>query len=74
MNSFKLFETVALERDVANEGLRAGDVGTVVELLDGEAVIVEFMTAAGDTRAVLTLATTDVRKVRPHEMLAVREP
>ncbi len=72
MSEFKLLEVVALQRDVPEHELRAGDVGTVVELPDSEALIVEFMEASGSTRAVLMLATADVRKIRPREMLAVR--
>jgi hypothetical protein len=72
MSTLELFDLVALERDVADKNLLAGDVGTVVELLNGPAVIVEFLEASGDTRAVMTVEEAHLRKVEPNEMLAVR--
>lgn len=72
MNKFDLLELVALKRDLPEHGLRAGDVGTVVEVYDAEGLEVEFIEATGDTRALLTLSTADVRKVKAGEMLATR--
>ena len=72
MSKLTPLELVALQRDIPEQDLREGDVGTVVEVFDGPAVIVEFMEASGHTRAVLTLPVSDVRRVEPHEMLAVR--
>lgn len=72
VNKFELLELVALKRDLPEHGLRAGDVGTVVEVYDAEGLEVEFIEATGDTRALLTLSTADVRKVRAGEMLATR--
>ncbi|MBI2913892.1 MAG: DUF4926 domain-containing protein [Chloroflexi bacterium] len=72
MSKLTLLELVALQRDIPEQDLREGDVGTVVEVLNSAAVIVEFMEASGHTRAVLTLPVSDVRRVEPHEMLAVR--
>ena len=72
MSTFELFDLVALERDVKDKGLHTGDVGTVVELLNGPAVVVEFVEASGDTRAVMTVEEAHLRKVEPNEMLAAR--
>ncbi len=72
MSNFATFELVALLRDLPERELRKGDIGTVVEVLNGPAVVVEFVEASGDTRAVLTVEEPDLRKVEPHEMLAVR--
>lgn len=72
MSTYELFDLVALQRDVAGKNLRAGDVGTVVELLNGPAVVLEFVEASGDTRAVMTVEEAHLRKVEPDEMLAVR--
>lgn len=72
MTKLKLFDLVALQHDIPEHHLRAGDVGTVVELLAGNGVVVEFVEASGDTRAVTTLSVSDVREVGPHEMLAAR--
>jgi hypothetical protein len=69
---FEELEPVALTRDLAEHGLREGDVGTVVEVYDAENVEVEFVEASGRTRALLTLSSRDVRKLAPDEMLSVR--
>jgi len=72
MTKLDLFGLAVLTRDVPEHDLRAGDVGTVVELLDSTGVILEFRDAAGDTRAVVALKLADVRRGQPHEMLSVR--
>ncbi len=69
---FKNLESVVLKRDLPDDGLRAGDVGTVVETYDPDGLEVEFLAASGDTLAVLTLNTRDVRKATPRDVLAVR--
>ena len=69
---FDLLERVILARDLPEHGLRAGDVGVVVELYEPDGLEVELMSASGDTHAVLTLEITDVRKGKVNDMLAVR--
>ena len=67
-------DLVVLTRDLAEHGLRRGDVGTVVHRYpDGQAFEVEFVTGAGATLAILTLEQADVRPVRDHEIFHVRE-
>jgi hypothetical protein len=67
-------DTVALTRDVAEHGLRRGDVGAVVHCYeDGAAFEVEFVTADGRTVALLTLAAQDVRRLGERDILHVRE-
>lgn len=68
----KLFETVALAKDIPEHGLWAGDVGAIVEIYDATGIEVEFIEASGHTRAVLTLSTADVRKLDPDEVLTAR--
>ena len=67
-------DTVVLLRDVPEAGLRAGDLGAVVQIYQSpsDALEVEFVTASGRTQACLTLATRDVRAVRDDDLLAVR--
>ena len=66
-------DVVVLTRDVAEHGLRRGDVGAVVHRYgDGRAYEVEFVTAEGATVAVLTLEAGDVRPVAGREILHVR--
>ena len=69
---FKLLECVILDREIPEHGLRAGDVGTVVETYEPDGLEVEFMSASGDTQAVVTLTALDVRKASANDMLAAR--
>lgn len=69
---YKLLGSVVLRRDIPKHGLRAGDVGTIVETYEPDGLEVEFMTASGDTQAVVTLSEDDVREAQATDMLAVR--
>ena len=69
---FRELEPVVMTRDVPEAGLRAGDLGAVVQVYGTEAVEVEFVTAAGHTLALRTLGVGDVRAVRDDDLLAVR--
>ena len=53
-------DVVALVRDRPDLGLARGQVGTVVDDPGGEAVLVEFADANGETFATPTLAAADV--------------
>jgi hypothetical protein len=65
-------DTVALLRDLPEHGLRSGDVGAVVHVHTGDVVEVEFVRASGDTQALVTLQTADVRPLNDNDLLAVR--
>ena len=54
----RLADVVVLNREVPEEGLKAGEV--------------EFITATGRTAAVVTLDEKDVRSVGPNDLRAVR--
>ena len=69
---FKLLDTVALTHDIADAGLRLGDLGAVVEILDPEVFEVEFVAASGRTQALLTLCVDDIRHIGDHDLIAVR--
>jgi hypothetical protein len=69
---FAQLDTVVLRRDVPEHGLRAGDLGAVVEIYGEHGLEVEFVHASGQTRALVTLKVTDVRPVAGNDMLAVR--
>jgi hypothetical protein len=69
---FHELETVVLARDLPEVGLRAGDLGAVVQIYGTDAVEVEFVTAAGRTQALQMLSVADVRPVRDDDLLAVR--
>jgi hypothetical protein len=62
MAKLKLFDCVALTRDLPEFRLRTGDIGTVLELYNRDSLEVEFTDREGDTVAVLTLHRSDVRK------------
>lgn len=70
--TFKILECVVLDRDLPEHSLCKGDLGTIVEIYEPDGVEVEFVTASGHTRAVLTVAVRDVRKVSASDILAVR--
>jgi hypothetical protein len=70
--TFELFETVVLTLDVPEHGLKAGDLGAIVEVFEPDGLEVEFVTAGGRTQAVVTLAPSQVRKVDPGDMVTVR--
>jgi hypothetical protein len=52
---FALLDTVVLNRDLPEHGLRAGDLGAVVELYGADGVEVEFVQPSGQTKALVTL-------------------
>lgn len=70
--TYRELDTVVLRADIPASGLRAGDLGAVVQVYGPDAVEVEFVTASGRTQALLTLRTDEVRPVRDNDLLAVR--
>jgi hypothetical protein len=70
--TFALLDTVVLNHDLPNQGLRAGDLGAVVELYGSDGIEVEFVQASGQTKALVTLRATDLRAVAQSDILAVR--
>ena len=70
--SFRELETVVLLHDLPKAGLRAGDLGAVVQVYGPDAVEVEFVTASGRTLALETLSARDVRAVSDDDLLTVR--
>ncbi len=68
------FEKAALTVDLPDEGLVAGDVGTVVDITsNGKAVSLEFFNFVGQTVAVVLVETENVRPVRANEVMHARE-
>ena len=56
----KLLDMVAVLSSPGAPGIRAGDVGTVVELLPPDGLEVEFLSRDGRTRHIGTLSIGDV--------------
>ncbi len=70
----KEHDRVVLLKDVPEEGLRAGDVGTVVHIYrHGEAFEVEFMTLDGRTVAIVTLPASHMRAISNRDVTHVRK-
>ena len=65
---------MVLTSDIPNEGLQAGDVGTVVHIhRNGAAYEVEFITLTGQTVAVATVLPSQLRPVGRRDISHVRE-
>lgn len=69
---FEKLECVVLAHGVREHSLRAGDLGTVVEVYPEGGVEVEFVRGSGETQALLTLSERDIRKIDKHDLLATR--
>ena len=69
---FKTLDTVVLAKDLPEHGLRAGDLGAVVQICEPDGLEVEFVTAAGKTEALVTLNVKDVRPVVDTDLVEVR--
>jgi hypothetical protein len=69
---YKPLDTVVLNRDLPQHGLRSGDLGAVVEVYEPDGLEVEFVTAAGKTDALVTLDVNDVRPVQENDLVTVR--
>ena len=70
----KEHDRVVLTVSLPSEGLEAGDVGAVVHVhKDGQAYVVEFVTLDGETAAVVTLETSQVRPVNKRDITHARE-
>ena len=69
---YKLLDTVVLARDLPSYGLRAGDLGAVVEVYEADSFEVEFVTASGRTGALVTLSKKDLRPIADTDLIAVR--
>ena len=69
----KEHDCIVLTQDIPEEGLQAGDVGTVVHLhQDGAAYEVEFVTLTGQTVAVATVLPSQLRSVSRQDIVHAR--
>lgn len=65
-------DAVVLKRDMPAHGLRAGDLGSIVERYGPDSVGVEFVAASGRTQALVTLHPDDLRAVGDDDLITVR--
>ena len=70
---FKELDGVVLTTDIEQEGLKAGDAGTIVHMYPGgDAFIVEFLTLDGDTVALVDLLPSQARPVTSRDITHAR--
>jgi hypothetical protein len=69
---YKPLDTVVLDKDLPEHGLRRGDLGAVVHVYEPDGMEVEFVTASGKTEALVTLTTDEVRPVAETDLVSVR--
>jgi hypothetical protein len=70
--TYRVLDTIVLDRVLDDHGLRKGDLGAVVEVHEPDGLEVEFVTASGRTAAVLTVKAQDVRPVADDDLVSVR--
>lgn len=59
---FKELDRIVLTIDISDDGLKAGDVGTIVHVYPHrEAFEVEFLTLDGDTAAIVNILPSQAR-------------
>jgi hypothetical protein len=76
-SAIELYKQAVLTADLPEHALKAGDVGTVVEILPHptggpRGVMLEVFNALGDTVAVVTVAETQLQPLSADEVWAVR--
>ena len=69
---FRILDTIVLDRDLPDLGLRKGDLGAVVQVYKQDGLEVEFVAASGRTEALVTLKESDVRPISDTDLIAVR--
>lgn len=67
----KTLDVVALVKDYPAEGLRRGQVGTIVETFPAGGFLVEFADMQGEAYAFLTVPETDLLALHHHPSLKV---
>jgi hypothetical protein len=66
-------DIVVLKQDLPAEGLRAGDVGTIVMVYDdGKAYEVEFTALTGETVSVVTVPASAIRPAESTDVTHAR--
>ena len=75
--SLPLYQRVALKRDLPEQGLKKGDVATVVDYIPypegGEqGCVLEVFNALGESIAVVVVRDLEIESLHAGEVLAVR--
>lgn len=74
---WSLYQRIALKRDIAEHGLKRGDVATLVDVVPhpnkGEdGCVLEVFNALGESISVLTVRESDIEVLHADEVLSVR--
>ncbi len=74
MDDFQLLETVVATDNLPEDGIRAGDIGTIIDIYAeiATAYEVEFVNADGSARTQVTLAPGQFRHLMPDDILTTR--
>jgi hypothetical protein len=77
MTMIELYKEAVILRDIPEDRLHAGDVGTVVEILPHptggpRGIILEVFNVLGDTIAIVTLPETEVEALADDEVWHAR--
>jgi hypothetical protein len=70
---FNILDTVVLDRDLPEQGLRRGDLGAIVDAYPPDGFEIEFVLASGRTKALVALTASDIRAVGDQDLVAVRD-
>jgi hypothetical protein len=78
MKPISLFDRVALIHDLAENGLKAGDVATIVEIVPHpsggrDGLVLEISNALGESLQVVIVTADDVEPLNANEILSVRQ-
>ncbi len=73
----KLYQEVAITRDIPGENLKAGDVAVLIDYVSHprggeEGAILEILNAVGETLAVATVPASAIASLRADQVPAVR--
>jgi hypothetical protein len=77
MSRSKLFDRVALTRDINEHGLKRGDVATLVDTVphpsgSDEGMVLEVTNALGESLKVVVVTAADIEPLQANEILSVR--
>ncbi len=77
MSALKLYDRVALTRDIEEHGLKRGDVATWVDTVKhpsggADGMVLEVTNALGESLKVVTVTAEDIEPLQADEILSVR--
>lgn len=73
--NYQLLDTVIAAVNLPDQGVLAGDLGTIVEIYTAPrpAYEIEFVSPDGTTRALLTLSPDQVRRLVARDVITTRQ-